>query len=172
MTHDELVQRAEKWLNQIGCGVVFNDRFQAALSTGERPDAIGWRSGVSFVIECKATRSDFLADKRKRFRSDPGIGMGDWRIYLCLAELIQPDEVPPGWGLLWVAGKTIRRVHGVPRGNVSWASAKPFLGNREAEAAVMYSALRRLSLSGHLSDVYLPLSERRQKNDALSDDEG
>jgi hypothetical protein len=61
--HDRLCLRAEKWLNQINCKVAIRDPFRA--STREHPDAIGWRDGVSILIECKASREDFLADKNK-----------------------------------------------------------------------------------------------------------
>lgn len=162
MDHVDLVLRAEKWLKQIGCGVVFNDRFQASVSTGERPDAIGWRSGVSFVVECKVSRADFLADKRKRFRIDPSQGMGDWRLILCPLELIHPSEVPDGWGLLWATEKTVQRIHGVPPGNAHWMQKKPFMGNKDAEMVVMYSALRRMAISGHLDEVYTPVTDRKR----------
>ncbi|MEQ5770023.1 hypothetical protein NFH98_20845 [Halomonas sp. H33-56] len=156
MTHDHLVERAEKWLRGQGCGVVFNDRFRAATHSGEQPDAIGWRDGLSLLIECKASRADFLADKKKRFRRDPAEGMGDWRFMMCPPGLIAPDELPPGWGLLYVHPRKVERAHGVPA-NCHWWIKKPFEGNKRSETQLMYSALRRLSLRGHFDSIYEPV---------------
>ena len=141
MTHNELVDRAEKWLKNQGCGVVFRDEFRAHTHNGEQPDSIGWRDGLSILIECKASRSDFLADKKKRFRQDPSIGMGDWRFFMC----------PPG--LLYATEKQIKKVHGIPS-NCHWWSKKPFDGNKRCENQMMYSALRRMVVRGHFDSIY------------------
>lgn len=154
MTHDELVLRADRWLkNAVGCGVVFNDRFQAATHNGEQPDAIGWRDGLSFLVECKASRSDFLADRKKPFRVDPAIGMGDWRFFMCPPGLIRADELPEGWGLLYAHSRKVEKVHGIPT-NVDYWSKRPFTPDKRIETQMMYSALRRLGLRGHLPSIY------------------
>lgn len=154
MTHDDLCLRAEKWLrNHIGCGVTFSDRFQAATHNGEQPDAIGWRDGLSFLIECKISRSDFLADRKKRFRVEPELGMGDWRFYMCPPGMIKPDELPAGWGLLYCHPRKIEKAHGVP-GNTQYWAARPFQGNKVPELQLMYSALRRLKIRGHFEEIY------------------
>ena len=113
--HTLLCLRAESWLNKINCKVVIRDPFRC--STREQPDAIGWRDGVSILIECKASRADFLSDKNKPFRSDPESGMGDWRFYLCPKDVIRPEDLPPGWGLLYATEKTIKKVSGFPANN-------------------------------------------------------
>lgn len=153
MTHDQLVMRAERWLKNMGCGVVFNDRFRAATHSGEQPDAIGWRDGLSILIECKATRGDFLADKKKPFRMVSSLGMGDWRFMMCPPGMIAPDELPPGWGLLYVHPRKVEKAHGVPA-NCHWWTKKPFDGNKRSENQLMYSALRRLSIRGHFETIY------------------
>lgn len=152
MTHAELVTLAEKWLWRQGCGVVFAEL--STLATPETPDAIGFRTTTSILVECKATRADFLADKNKPFRRDPNRGMGDWRFYLTPKGLVAPDELPEGWGLIEV-GKSVRRTHGGPKGNI-WTSDQPFTGNKTAEQALLYSALRRLAGHGLLAHTYLP----------------
>lgn len=85
-----------------GYSVIIRDPFRAYTISGERPDAIGWRDGISILIECKASHADFLADRKKPFRAetDNQQGMGDWRFYLCPPEIIKPEELPEGWGLL------------------------------------------------------------------------
>ncbi|WP_280568201.1 hypothetical protein [Chromohalobacter sp. 296-RDG] len=160
MSHDELVMRAERWLKTMGCGVVFNDKFRAANHSGEEPDAIGWRDGLSLLVECKASRSDFLADRKKRFRRDPADGMGDWRFMMCPPGMIAADELPEGWGLLYVHPRKVEKVHGVPA-NTQWWISKPFEANKRSETQLMYSALRRLSIRGHFESIYEPLSEVR-----------
>lgn len=153
MTHGELVKRAERWLKTQGCGVVFRDEFKAATHNGELPDAIGWRDGISVLVECKASRADFLADRSKRFRQRPEIGMGDWRFFLCPPEIITVADLPEGWGLLHAYPKQIKKLHGVP-GNCGWWNKKPFEGNKRCETQMMYSALRRMVVRGHFDTIY------------------
>src|SRR5690606_36412781 len=71
---------------------------------GEIPVAIGCRIATpnvgSVVGECKVSRSDFIADKTKPHRT--ARGMGHWRYFMCLEGLINTEDLPEGWGLLWV----------------------------------------------------------------------
>jgi hypothetical protein len=98
MTHAQLVERAVSWLRRYRCGVVLSE--QACVS-GEMPDAIGWkRQCHSVLVECKVSRSDFLADRVKPFRAKPDQGVGCERFYLVPADLVRRDELPVGWGLL------------------------------------------------------------------------
>lgn len=154
MTHDELVIRAERWLRSIGCGVTFRE-LVASVASGEIPDAIGWRNQRSILIECKTSRSDFFADRAKRFRIRPEDGMGDWRFFMTPPKVVHPEDLPPGWGLLWAMPKTVLRVHGLPSSNTGWGRA-PMKGNRNNEAALMLSALRRLTIRGHIETIYDP----------------
>ncbi len=154
MNHADLVLRAEKWLWRFcGCGVVLRDPFKARTITGEQPDAIGWRDGVSILVECKTSRADFLADRNKPFRREPDLGMGDWRFLMCPPNLIQIEDLPTGWGLLWATDKGVRRVYGVP-GNTGWWRDRPFVGSKDSENAMLLSALRRMVLRGHFDEVY------------------
>lgn len=155
LTHSDLTMIAEKWLsNTVGCSVAFRD-LKTSNKTGEIPDAIGWRDGVSIMIEAKTSRSDFLADKKKVFRVMPELGVGDWRFFLCPPNMINPDELPEGWGLLYATGNIVKRVHGVPKGNCEWGN-HPFVGNKNSETIMLVSALRRLKLRGHLHLIYEP----------------
>lgn len=152
ITHDSLCLQAEKFLKNHGFGVVFHDKFRACTGSGEQPDALGFRSGVSCLIECKTSRADFLADRKKRFRITPELGMGDWRFMLTPKGMVKVEELPEGWGLLETNGKTIRKIHGFPP-NTMWYS-KPFTANKQAEADYMYSALRRMVIRGHFNEIY------------------
>lgn len=159
ITHDILCLLAEKFLVKNAFGVVFHDKFKACTNTGEQPDCLGFRSGLSCLIECKTSRSDFLVDKRKKFRVDPLLGMGDWRFFLTPVGLVQVEELPAGWGLLETDGKRINKVHGFPA-NTGWFD-KPFTGNKQAECDYMYSACGRMVIRGHLKEIYdgVPVKE-------------
>ncbi len=99
--HSKLVALAVDWLrNSYRCGVILSEQYCA---TGEIPDAIGWKGFCrSVVVECKASRGDFLADAGTPFRQKPEEGLGSERYYLAPAGLIKVDELPNGWGLLEV----------------------------------------------------------------------
>ncbi len=106
MTHAQLVARAVDWLRSVGCGIVLSEQYCA---TGEVPDAIGWKGFCrSVLVECKATRADFLADADKPFRLNPEEGLGCQRYYLAPPGLIAREELPKHWGLLECTRQGIR----------------------------------------------------------------
>lgn len=110
MTHADLCDLARKWLLRQnskgghGCHTALTECRSGW--GGEMPDAIGYRAATSVtdtvVVEVKVSRADFLADAKKPHRA-AGRGMGVYRYFMCPAELIQPEEVPERWGLLWVS---------------------------------------------------------------------
>ncbi|MGB9233438.1 MAG: hypothetical protein WCC04_03430 [Terriglobales bacterium] len=108
MTHAKLVGMAVAWLRRYRCGVVLSEQ---ACASGEMPDAIGWKKKChSVLVECKASRADFLADSAKPWRERPETGVGAERYYLASRELIEVEELPAGWGLLEVSGHEIATV--------------------------------------------------------------
>jgi len=99
---------AVDWLRRYRCGVVLSE--QACVS-GEMPDAIGWKKAChSVLVECKATRPDFLVDREKPFRQKPETGVGGERYYLAPKGMIQVEDLASGWGLLEACGKEIEKV--------------------------------------------------------------
>ena len=148
MKHEELVKTAVKWLYDQGCGFAIGERV-CLTGTGEIPDAIGFRSGCSILVECKTSRSDFKADRKKKFRFEkPELGMGNFRFYMCVEGVISPLEVPVGWGLLYANGNIVKKII-APTGNTWSRSAATsvcrfFEKNLEAENAILYSCLRRM----------------------------
>jgi hypothetical protein len=99
---------AVQWLRRYRCGVVLSE--QACIS-GEMPDAIGWKKAChSVLVESKVSRADFLADRAKGWRQEPETGVGCERYYLARRGLIRVDELPKGWGLLEVNGRSIERI--------------------------------------------------------------
>ena len=157
MNHAKLVNIAERWLlNSKGCGFAFRE-LRAFAPNGEIPDAIGWRSGITILVECKASRADFLSDKNKAFREKPWMGMGAFRFFLCPKGIIQREDLPEKWGLVWVnrKNKAIQKIG--PKGNCEWNSASEFFHTErdaQSESAMMVSALRRLHLRGLLKTIY------------------
>lgn len=145
-THEALCERAIRWLrgNRIRCAPVFSRN----ASCSEVPDAIGWSSMYSvrgsIVVECKASRNDFYADKRKYtvfehplyggrisghrigkrraaaegLKEVPLLRMGNFRYFLCAPEVITKEmirEHAPDHGLLYVTPRTVQVVVQAPR---------------------------------------------------------
>jgi hypothetical protein len=144
MTHDDLVQAAADWLlagakiphgtdgrRTMKCSVVITDMTTAASET---PDAIGWSSWTSVLLEAKASRSDFLRDRKKMYRRHPFMGMGQYRYYIAPKAMIRPEELPAGWGLVEVSGGRLR----------TKVLATKQEHNRNNEITMLVSALRRL----------------------------
>lgn len=141
ISHEELVQTAFAYLRtDAGCSVVFQERVSPGF---EIPDAIGFKSGLSFLIECKASRADFLADKKKAFRKNPALGMGYERYFMAPIGLLEPSEIPDGWGLLEVCEmrRKYRRVEKAKEGG------QFFERGLIAEVSYLVSAIRRINVS-------------------------
>ena len=107
-SHSELNAIAVKWLlrPQSAKGPNCQVAFQEVSDTSgrERCDAWGWSWGYppcSVLVEVKVSRSDFLADRKKPHRQE-GKGVGTYRYFMCPEGLINIDDLPDRWGLLWV----------------------------------------------------------------------
>jgi hypothetical protein len=146
VTHEELCERARRWLaGTRRCQPVFSH----LASCGEIPDAIGWSSCYqwhgSTVVECKTSRSDFYADRRKylayhehqfgwryaavritakqaKERGYTAINlprMGDFRFYMCEPDVLPADLIAkhaPDHGLIYVDGaRRLKLVIPAPR---------------------------------------------------------
>jgi len=136
MTHDDLVKIAATWLQRDRNPVVITD---LVTSGSETADAIGFNhGGVSTLLECKVSRTDFLRDKKKLFRKYPEYGLGRFRYYVVPQDLIIRDELPEGWGLIVVneKGKT-RRI-------VDATHQKTNDLSKRREIALLVSAMRRM----------------------------
>ena len=159
MTHKELIPIAYKWvLKNASCGVAFREFHTSNM---EIPDVLGFNSWQSILIECKASRADFLKDAKKMHRGD-GKGMGMYRFYMCPTGLIKKEELPEKWGLIYVSDKGKATCVYNPikeRGRYlteekKWERDNSFIRNMQAENAFMYSALRRMHLKGRLEEIY------------------
>lgn len=122
-THSELVAIAGNWLAK-SCKIAVTE---VQTHSTELPDCFGWQNGrihwlnerwerkeqgfiFTTLIEVKVSRSDFLADFKKPHRQIQTNGMGNYRYYCCPDGLINPDELPPNWGLLYVRKGKIKSI--------------------------------------------------------------
>lgn len=148
--HQALVAQGERWMKRQGFGVVAAEL--VTNGTNEQADVIGFRSMSSAVLEAKASRADFLADSKKPHRTAGGLGV--YRFYICPPGIIELDDLPSGWGLLYADGQRITEVRR-PTGNL-WPAYGVSVGDwgdfqhqpdERAERGVLYSVARRRSLS-------------------------
>lgn len=95
-THKELVDVAFKWANGRHA-VVVKERAEG----WEIPDVVGLNLSNSTLIECKTSRSDFFADKKKYSRRNDDM-IGTYRVYCVPKGLLKEEDLPLGWGLLEV----------------------------------------------------------------------
>ncbi|MEL6349833.1 MAG: hypothetical protein AAFV53_42410 [Myxococcota bacterium] len=112
---------------------------RSAPADGVNPDAIGWRGDYSILVECKTSRSDFFADKKKAIFRFPDRCPGQERWYLTPKGLVKPREVPKGWGLAEVRGRRIIKVKQAQGGLINERRAR-------ADVSILYSAMRRVSM--------------------------
>ncbi len=136
--HEELVLIARRMLSsgEYGgprCSVVLTEM---ASGSRETPDAIGWDSQNSVLIECKASRADFLADGKKSFRRHPKKGVGDKRFFLAPKDLIRAEELPRDWGLIEVEGTRV----------CNFLPCQRLPVDKREETLMLLSVLRRLKV--------------------------
>lgn len=188
MTHNELSALAVKWLkrpnSQGGHGCLIACAELRSGWNGEIPDAIGFRlSGntpQSVVVEAKTSRSDFLADKAKPHRIADG--MGNYRYFICPENLIKPDELPDGWGLLWVNARGhIKAMAGVAitfrgdyRKTIDALNTFRFEPSKDREMWLLVRLLSRvgdpeqvnawIKESNRLKNKYMQIAEKQEKD--------
>lgn len=162
MTHAELVLIAGRWLrNTAGCSVVLEE-LCAATGNGEKPDAIGWYCGRTLLVECKVSRSDFLADRKKPFRANPARGLGLYRYFMAPKGLLRAEEMPPQWGLLEVAGRRVFLTSGhEPKRWYSdenpWEFQQRF---HDGETQMLLSAMARIKVRVGATEFHSMLHQR------------
>lgn len=94
----------------------------------EQPDAFGIdTNGTTQLVECKTSRSDFLADAhkwhRKLDREGMRAGLGDYRWYFAPRGVIKPSDDLFGWGHVEVAGRVCTIVRWSKRFDASHSGA-------------------------------------------------
>ncbi len=146
--HTRLVGLGERWLRRQGFSVVATEL--SALACTEIPDVVGFRAHCSAVVEVKVSRADFFADAKKGHRRPGARSVGTYRFMLCPLGMVEPDEIPAGWGLLEADGASVRATI-APLGNLwtpvgsgpeGWLSFQ-HESDMSAERAILFSLLRR-----------------------------
>lgn len=136
MTHEELVVQAQGWLKRQQCSVIISEM----ASVGEEADAIGFINGISILVECKASRADFLRDKKKPFRIEPCCGMGTYRYYLAPKGMIKTSELPDRWCLLEYDGEKVRET----KKHHKYSGEFRFEKSESKENSLLISLIRRI----------------------------
>lgn len=148
-THQGLVECAAKWLaGTKRCPVVVKELYSRC---SEFPDAMGFQMTcgcgcakmTSITVECKASRADFLNDRKKSHRHQVDLtAKGDFRFYL-VGETVAVDaaELPEGWGLLRMQGDRVRVVRDAVRQDRTVESLRE-------EASFMFAIIRRTMFEG------------------------
>jgi|GEM_PF-3060398 hypothetical protein len=95
VTHAQLVRAAAVWLRREARVVAT----ELVTATSETPDAVGWCTNKTIVVECKTSREDFRRNADK-CHERAGNSVGDERWFLVPEDLVQASEVPEGWGLM------------------------------------------------------------------------
>jgi hypothetical protein len=146
--HEFQSKLATRWAKKQGFPIIATNL--GAVGSREIVDLIAFRSTCSLMIESKVSRSDFKADAKKPERFLGGVGT--YRFYITPLDMILPEELPKGWGLLYVDGKKVIEVV-KPLGNLwpkysyddcrGWDDFKHEV-DQEAERAMLFSITRRL----------------------------
>ena len=146
--HDKLVSMTARWFNRQGFAVVATEL--ASYGNREQPDVYACRQSCSAMAEIKVSRADFFADAKKPERAQGGLG--HYRFYVCPEGMIQPGELPQGWGLLYAIGRSVSPVL-MPKA-IMWPGPKnlddnwgPFAHDEDGDAAraALFSIARRLA---------------------------
>lgn len=151
-THEDVVNIGAKWLKQvIQCPVIAKE--VKCIGSREIPDLVGFLSHTSFMIECKASRSDFLSDFKKPERQGTCSSLGNYRLYLAPKGIIVAEKVPNTWGILEINEKGKVEVVRFMKGNIFCGNSTPehykledpFFHESDIlkERSMLYSLLRR-----------------------------
>lgn len=141
MSHDEIQHIAAKWLkNHKRNAVIPNcttvvENLVTLNGSGEVPDVMGWNYSYSVLIEVKTSKSDFNNEKKKYHRQRPELSMGQFRYYCCPCGIINEDDLPKHWGLLYINQKNKIEVVKIAEKQDS---------NLDAERSMLLSIIRRL----------------------------
>lgn len=135
------------------CKVVLPEFF---CFNAELPDVIGFNDEWTSVYEIKVSRSDFFADRKKSFRIKPEKGMGNDRYFVVPKGLVTADELPKGWGLIYIYEnnklRVVKHSYWPPEPDadlsVDWQRGGSFPKNEKAERYLLYYYARRANYAG------------------------
>lgn len=160
MDANYVTNKAVSLLKQLH-GIVFITKEFGGACRDERPDALLFNSGGTFLVETKITRQDFLNDKKKPFRADPEQDVGKYRYYACPEGLISPEELPEKWGLIYVRPKNQRALMPVGHGGMIKVGEEkhPIHGKLSKDIVSIWNT-RDLALPGGVTHCAIAYDER------------
>lgn len=161
MTHAEMVRLARNWLWSLDptqertrpCVVCTE---VSASHSAESPDVFGvGADGITYLIECKVSRADFLADRSKPHRS-ASLHLGSYRWFCAPSGIIEPHELPKGWGLIQVVnGKMRQRIVPEIAHDV----------DRQAELSILIRVMQSVWRGGRVRGVGMRVYSRTKSAD-------
>lgn len=156
-----MVRQARNWLwsltpsaDRIRPSVICTE--VSSSRSAENPDVFGIApNGITYLIECKVSRADFLADKTKPHRN-AALHLGCYRWFCAPSGIIQTHELPQGWGLLQIVNsKLVQRLEPVRRSDV----------DKEAELSILVSVLQNVWRGGRVRGVGMRAYSRTRSAD-------
>lgn len=86
-----------------------------------------WRTKLAFHgHEIKCSRSDWLAELRQPWKAEAiKRHMDHWWLVVSELSIVKMEEIPEDWGLMFVAGSTVRAKKIAPRLTAPWAYPSP-----------------------------------------------
>ena len=85
------------------------------------------------MIEVKVSRADFLRDKHKDCKNDHIGQVGDQKYYCCPPNIVKEDDLPEGWGLVYIDNGSVTLVK----------MAESTAVNRQSELTIICSIMCR-----------------------------
>lgn len=149
--HYKLCCEGAKWLNNRPWSGYKYVAVELICASSDNPDIWGTNGFSSAMIEVKVSRSDFLNDKKKFVRQPENAvhAVGNHRYYLCPKGIINIDDLPEGWGLLWY-----------DKGEISIIKEAAYLKTyNRGELSILSSIMRREGIKGQVFN-YRKINEK------------
>ena len=104
---------------------------------------ITWNSsGRSTIYEIKMSRSDFLADFKKKCRQAESKKAGCKFYYVCCGDFIKKEEVPEDWGLIYYINGKFKEIKCSPN---HWEDWDKIDQNRDLQGEIIMLVNYRLT---------------------------
>ena len=145
LRHEELLKTAATFINNKGLTHFGKSTYVVCnYNDGMEPiDVFGFGGGCTQIIKVITTRMELNLDLERAYRKCPKYGIGEFRSYLCPNGLLNKEDIPKNWGLLWCdnKGKIIEILN--PQKQEE---------NKAQEAKIIKSLLRRNGINPEIFD--------------------
>lgn len=145
LRHEELLKTAAKFIKNKALTHFGKSTYVVCnYNDGMEPiDVFGFGGGCTQIIKVITTRMELNLDLERAYRKCPKYGVGEFRSYLCPNGLLNKEDIPKNWGLLWCdnKGKIIEILN--PQKQEE---------NKAQEAKIIKSLLRRNGINPKIFD--------------------